>query len=175
MNEQDTQRAIWLVILAAISAAIYTSIRILSEDFAYVSDVQRVDRPILLVLFLFTAAFVVYVIASVIASRMQSGLTVWAFIFIPAIVFRCLMLWSEPIQEIDIYRYLWDGAVAHSGASPFEYSPAEIYEAARQPGISQNTPADFQKVVRLAQSQDCLLYTSPSPRDLSTSRMPSSA
>ena len=24
-------------------------------------------------------------------------------------------------------------------------------------------------------SQDCLLYTSPSPRDLSTSRMPSSA
>ena len=160
MNEQDTQRAVWLVILAVISAAIYTSIRILSEDFAYVSDVQRVDRPILLVLFLFTAAFVVYLIASLIASRMQSGLTVWAFIFIPAIVFRCLMLWSEPIQEIDIYRYLWDGAVAHSGASPFEYSPAEIYEAATRPGmpgISQNSvDPDFQKVVRLAQSQESL-------------------
>ena len=28
---------------------------------------------------------------------------------------------------------------------------------------------------RLAQIQTCLLYTSPSPRDLSTSRMPSSA
>ena len=27
----------------------------------------------------------------------------------------------------------------------------------------------------VAQSQGCLLYTSPSPRDLSTSRMPSSA
>ena len=26
-----------------------------------------------------------------------------------------------------------------------------------------------------ADSEDCLLYTSPSPRDLSTSRMPSSA
>ena len=29
--------------------------------------------------------------------------------------------------------------------------------------------------LRWRQSQDCLLYTSPSPRDLSTSRMPSSA
>ena len=29
--------------------------------------------------------------------------------------------------------------------------------------------------VRITQSEDCLLYTSPSPRDLSTSRMPSSA
>ena len=29
--------------------------------------------------------------------------------------------------------------------------------------------------IRTAQAEDCLLYTSPSPRDLSTSRMPSSA
>ena len=31
------------------------------------------------------------------------------------------------------------------------------------------------RVNALGQSQGCLLYTSPSPRDLSTSRMPSSA
>ena len=30
-------------------------------------------------------------------------------------------------------------------------------------------------VPRVAHPDDCLLYTSPSPRDLSTSRMPSSA
>ena len=41
-----------------------------------------------------------------------------------------------------------------------------------------NTP--IMKAVKLAEesllkSQACLLYTSPSPRDLSTSRMPSSA
>ena len=34
---------------------------------------------------------------------------------------------------------------------------------------------DQDKVKQLAQSKACLLYTSPSPRDLSTSRMPSSA
>ena len=35
------------------------------------------------------------------------------------------------------------------------------------------TKEDIKKQVR--QAFDCLLYTSPSPRDLSTSRMPSSA
>ena len=33
----------------------------------------------------------------------------------------------------------------------------------------------IQRILTRGQSQPCLLYTSPSPRDLSTSRMPSSA
>ena len=63
----------------------------------------------------------------------------------------------------------------------------ETYEALREDGASK------QKAARIANAQansdqhpsekggkqppyeDCLLYTSPSPRDLSTSRMPSSA
>ena len=40
-----------------------------------------------------------------------------------------------------------------------------IFRAAEESGIK--TAAIY--------SKDCLLYTSPSPRDLSTSRMPSSA
>ena len=35
--------------------------------------------------------------------------------------------------------------------------------------------AEYSLVKKMAKSSDCLLYTSPSPRDLSTSRMPSSA
>ena len=43
-----------------------------------------------------------------------------------------------------------------------------------------NVQLDLEKflvgdLVAYGQFQDCLLYTSPSPRDLSTSRMPSSA
>ena len=34
---------------------------------------------------------------------------------------------------------------------------------------------DFSKAISTGEYLDCLLYTSPSPRDLSTSRMPSSA
>ena len=40
-----------------------------------------------------------------------------------------------------------------------------------------NTPIEFteEQVIEFLKCKDCLLYTSPSPRDLSTSRMPSSA
>ena len=38
------------------------------------------------------------------------------------------------------------------------------------PGWSEQKPEDW-----YSQSMDCLLYTSPSPRDGATSRMPSSA
>ena len=41
--------------------------------------------------------------------------------------------------------------------------------------IIESYPDDVEFVVTLGHYGDCLLYTSPSPRDLSTSRMPSSA
>ena len=41
-------------------------------------------------------------------------------------------------------------------------------------GITQSSGLDHHAVFS-RQRVDCLLYTSPSPRDLSTSRMPSSA
>ena len=69
--------------------------------------------------------------------------------------------WGDPVPEI---RGLdW---VIHLGA------------------ISSTTESDVERVMRqnydfscwiLDQCNHCLLYTSPSPRDLSTSRMPSSA
>ena len=41
-------------------------------------------------------------------------------------------------------------------------------------GTVTSSPADTREGI-LAEQETCLLYTSPSPRDLSTSRMPSSA
>ena len=45
-------------------------------------------------------------------------------------------------------------------------------------GLTQKTPDDLAKEIAKCHEmtdKPCLLYTSPSPRDLSTSRMPSSA
>ena len=48
---------------------------------------------------------------------------------------RLLFFGSSPVYENDYKRYLWDGAVTAQGANPYEYSPAQIFEAS-QPGAS---------------------------------------
>ena len=50
-------------------------------------------------------------------------------------------------------------------------SPDDAYRYAKGEGIEH--PLGYE--MKLKEPLDCLLYTSPSPRDLSTSRMPSSA
>ena len=60
--------------------------------------------------------------------------------------------------------YGFDTLQIHAGARP---DPAT---GARQTPIYQSTAYVFRDA-----DHACLLYTSPSPRDLSTSRMPSSA
>ena len=51
---------------------------------------------------------------------------------------------------------------------------AEMKEEERE-AIKRFIEREDINVISFEQFQDCLLYTSPSPRDLSTSRMPSSA
>ena len=43
-----------------------------------------------------------------------------------AILFRIILLFSVPIQEVDLYRYIWDGVVTAEGISPYRYSPQEV-------------------------------------------------
>lgn len=42
---------------------------------------------------------------------------VWA----TAVLFRLLLLFTTPTLSDDVYRYLWDGYVAHNGVSPYAY------------------------------------------------------
>ncbi|MCF8412382.1 MAG: glycosyltransferase 87 family protein, partial [Melioribacteraceae bacterium] len=44
------------------------------------------------------------------------------------IILRILLSFSEPIQEDDFNRYLWDGAVMANFINPFEYSPKEVID-----------------------------------------------
>ena len=79
-----------------------------------------------------------------------------------------------------VLRQLLDASARHGVPSTvmiFEPQPAEYFHASAQP------PRLSSLREKLALLRDfgvervcvCLLYTSPSPRDLSTSRMPSSA
>ena len=58
--------------------------------------------------------------------------------------------------------------VTHDGEQPAAHAPTA-------PTITLETEIDVSRGDMLVHPNNCLLYTSPSPRDLSTSRMPSSA
>ncbi|MGE0679409.1 MAG: glycosyltransferase family 87 protein, partial [Candidatus Binatia bacterium] len=45
-----------------------------------------------------------------------------------AVLFRVILLFSNPIQEDDFYRYLWDGKVVASGLNPYGIAPSAVEE-----------------------------------------------
>lgn len=113
-----------LLILGGISASLYVVIALVSWQFAYHAPLP--ERPLLLVLGLFGINFLLYLWAIRLAWRLPDSRALLGVILGPAIVFRLVLLFSLPIQEIDIYRYLWDGAVTANGISPFRYSPEQV-------------------------------------------------
>lgn len=120
----------WLCELLAIglvSELIYVVIAWLSRQFIFGEAFEQ--RPIVPILILFAVAFVLSLRAAVVAVRLRIGRIFWWAILGPAILFRLTLLLSEPIQEIDIYRYLWDGAVLGEGISPFRFAPSEVLTA----------------------------------------------
>jgi hypothetical protein len=123
-----------LLWLGMISLGCHAGVAALSFRFV-VGDVEGYTRrPILLVLGLLGAAFVCYLLAvwtvGRSGTRQSSGewrgtalKTVLLLIF--AATFRLVHLFGDPIQEIDIYRYLWDGQVSATAINPYRYSPNE--------------------------------------------------
>ena len=78
---------------------------------------------------------------------------------------------GNPTVECDVY--LTDGAFGRaavpSGASTGAHEAWELRDGDKSMYMGKGVTK------AVANINDCLLYTSPSPRDLSTSRMPSSA
>ena len=102
---------------------LYAIIWSISDAFVY--EAPQIGRPLPIALGLFVACFAAYLLAiycGVHSDSKHVGLTIVAF----ALAFRLVLLFSVPIQEIDIYRYIWDGHVAMAGVSPFKYAPAEV-------------------------------------------------
>ena len=116
-----------LVIFGLLSAAIYYQVYELSVHFDYYAP--AIGRPIIDFLWWFAAAFAIYAIAAYVARRSKQDWRLVAVIFGFSILFRAILVFSTPIQEVDIYRYIWDGVVVSQGQSPFEYSPKEIKNA----------------------------------------------
>ena len=119
------------ILIAAGSAAMMW----ISLWFTYDSLPQQ--RPILGFVLLMSLMFAVHLVAFRAAKHLVCRYSL-AMIWLVAIVSRAILLPSFPIQEVDIYRYVWDGQASVAGVSPFRYSPANVIEAV------QNGTADPQ-------------------------------
>jgi hypothetical protein len=128
------QHVLYALIVA--QAVLYAVLTSLSVRFDYHSALEQ--RPILAVVSLLVGAFGLHLVSLKVALQLRSSRRLAKQIVLAAAVFRIILLPSLPIQEVDIYRYLWDGAVTASGISPFQYSPQQVRDAASGEDLSQD-------------------------------------
>lgn len=120
-----TGRLRWALLIAQV--LIYAFIAYLSSRFEFHSEFQQ--RPILLVLGLLATVFVLHIATLRLILREDDHSAITRYVFLGGLLFRLILLPSHPIQEVDIYRYLWDGAVGASGHNPYRFSPKQVLEA----------------------------------------------
>jgi hypothetical protein len=144
-----------LAILAIVAEGAYVGVALLSTRFTF--EGPTAARPIVGVLALLSVAFAAYLLALRQALRLpRSCRGVWVVI-VPALLFRATMMPSLPIQEVDIYRYLWDGAVATSSVSPYRYSPAQVAAARTDDGRCQEgLPGDLRRLADMCDRDPAL-------------------
>ena len=130
-----------LIISGGMLASLYGWMNFVSQRFAY--GIPGTERPTWLFLGVAAAAFVISLIAvrQVIRCRDDNRVLYCGLGF--AVLFRLFLLPSEPIQEVDIYRYLWDGRVVCAGVNPYRHSPRNvidsIHRTTRSPQLGQLT------------------------------------
>ena len=79
--------------------------------------------------------------------------------------------WVDAVADYDLTAVAWPALKAEA-----QYLGARAYARFDHPGGFASTDPNSNETVGVHRhDRFCLLYTSPSPRDLSTSRMPSSA
>ena len=111
-----------------VSLLCYAVVLGLSFQFRYGEG--HADRPIPAVLAALLVAFVAYLVAAgkLVRRPTDRGAEPARLRHIVgyAVAFRLVLLPSAPVQEIDYFRYLWDGQVLAAGGNPFRYAPAQI-------------------------------------------------
>lgn len=132
---------------------IYSLVAWLSGRFSY--QTPGATRPIIEVLCLFAAAFTIYLIAIRVSIRAGQHRQLIPVIGLFAFSMRLLLLFSEPIQEVDIYRYMWDGQATIHGVSPFQYSPLQVLNSS----VNQTIPTDLSRLVAARNSSPAIQTT----------------
>ena len=111
-----------------------------SARFAW--GVPALERPVLPVTLGLIALSLVHLYAVAMVRRSAREVTASAsksngVISLPTIIgfalaMRFLAVFSTPIQELDYYRYMWDGETILAGANPFQVTPQAAVAASHE-------------------------------------------
>lgn len=134
-----------LVTLGLISWLCYIAIGFSSRS---LHESNPLGNGLLGLLALFWLAFGLYLLALRCAVMLPDGHRLLIILWSGAVLFRLTLLISDPIEEVDLYRYVWDGAVSTAGVSPFRYAPQQILATS----VHDNTPQEFARLVRLKET-----------------------
>jgi len=135
-----------VMLLGLVSWIGYLGLLVSSSAFGF--GEPATTRPVLWFVGVMGVLFGLQILATRIAVGCPDQTAIWRVSLIFAVGFRLLILFSEPIQELDYYRYLWDGNCVAAGVSPYRYSPAEVQRAS---AIDEGLSADL---CRLAARRD---------------------
>lgn len=148
----NSRRTVLLICSASLSALCYAVLLKLSWQFS--AETAAEERPTIAMLGLFGGLFVVYWTALWLAVRLPETRILVTGIFGSALLFRGILLPSIPMHEIDLYRYIWDGAVLAEGVSPYRYPPKQVVEAVNAGGVDHDPV--LQQLVELQASSGSL-------------------
>lgn len=126
MDREVTSSRSGLLVLGGGSWCLYLGIAWLSTAFVYGEN--HLQRPIPTFLLLYALVFSLYWVAVRVLPGSCRRADVWLVLAF-AVGFRLSLLYSQPIQEDDFYRYLWDGKVVASGLNPYRVTPLAVRNA----------------------------------------------
>lgn len=106
------------------------------------------QRPLIEFVVGWGALFAIYLAALRTAVRRPTSEGLWRTILLFAIACRLVLVFSTPVQELDYYRYLWDGHTVLAGVSPYRYSPQQVLAAS----VSDALPQDLRRLVTLRET-----------------------
>ena len=142
MDRQRRSPLTRLITLGVLSWFCYLAIALSSRS---LHESSPHGDALLGLLALFGVAFGLYVLALRSATSLPDNRQLLIAIWTGALLFRITLLLSDPIEEVDLYRYVWDGAVSKSGVSPFRFAPQQILASSTHDAL----PADLARLVRL--------------------------
>lgn len=102
-------------------------VTLISERFIYEVDIAH--TPVFAYVLSQVAAGIVFLFLLRVIPRLTVSTGLIPLTLLIGLLLRLLLFDSQPIMEIDFYRYLWDGAVTANGYNPWLLAPESISQA----------------------------------------------